>query len=376
MIDWRRGGWTGSINRWVRREVTEQLRENPVARRARYGLAHSALRRFFGSGSFGRFIIVYAAVNLTAVVAEALGAWLIPAWLPSWSMSGSAPLSELKTLILYVSSYLLGAQIGVLGVISLSLALVTLIAQREGSATDVQVYYHESFSFELVASCVALAVVLCAQLLWPLQFLLHRLGLGTDLQIFKLSLLGVHLAWLLVNLAAVAYFIATTFRFVQQSARETLRERYTANVVLPRDLTQRLRDQLYSLATKNLIGDEEEDRGRPTATFGFDFGAPWSVEIETPFDRPVVLHDVRMTWVRWVLRRWSARCERAAGQQPAPALNGLGHQGPFIWFTCQMRGVLHGDVSWCRRRGGVPLTAFEKFVLRRAFIFRSSRDEE
>lgn len=376
MIDWRRGGWTGSIDRWVRREVTEQLRKNPVARRAQYGLAHRALRRFLGSGAFGRFIVIYAVVNLATVLAEALSAWLIPAWLPLWSAPGSGALSELKTLILYVSGYLLGAQIGMLGVISLSLALVTLIAQREGSSTDVQVYYHESLSFELVASSVALGAVLCAQLLWPLQFLLHRFGLGTDLQIFKLSLLGIHLAWLLVNLAALAYFIATTFRFVQQAAREALRARYTANVVLPRDLSQRLREQLYGLATKELIGNGEEERGRPTAAFGFDFGAPWTLEIETPFNRAAVLHDVRMTWVRWVLRRWCARCEGAAAQHPAPALRGLGHQGPSIWFTCQMGGVLRGSVSWCRRRGGVPLTAFEKFVLRRAFIFRSSGDEE
>ena len=319
MIDWRRGGWTGSVNRWVRREVTEQLRGNPVARRVRYGLAHRALRRFFGSGTFGRFIIAYMAVNVAVVAAEALSAWLVPTWLPAWSASGSAPATDIKALMLNVSSYLLGAQVGLLGVISLSLALVTLIAQREGSSTDVQVYYHGSFSFELVASCVALAAVVCAQLLWPLQFLLHRLGLGTELQIFKLCLLGLHLAWLLLNLAAVAYFIATTFRFVQQSARETLRERYTAHVVLPRDLTQRLREQLYGLATKELIGGGEEDRERPTATFGFDFGAPWAVEVETVFDRPAVLHDVRMAWVRWVLRRWSARCVRAAAQQPTPA---------------------------------------------------------
>ena len=376
MIDWRRGGWTGSVNRWVRREVTEQLRENSVARRVRYGLAHRALRRFLGSGTFGRFVVAYMVANITVVAAEALSAWLAPAWLPAWSASGLPPATDIKALMLNVSSYLLGAQIGLLGVISLSLALVTLIAQREGSSTDVQVYYHESFSFELVASCVALAAVLCAQLLWPLQFFLHRLGLGTELQFFKLCLLGLHLAWLLLNLAAVAYFIATTFRFVQQSARETLRERYTANVVLPRDLTQRLRQQLYGLATKELIGDDEEDRGRPTATFGFDFGAPYVVEAETLFDRPAVLHDVRMAWVRWVLRRWSARCVRAAAQQPTPASRSLGRQGPAIWFTPQMGGILRGNVCWCRRRDGVPMTAFEKLVLRHAFIFRSSRDEE
>lgn len=376
MIDWRQGGWTGSINRWVRREVREQLRGNPVARRVRYGIAHRALRLFFGFGTFRRFIGLYLIVNVTFVAAEALSAFFVPHWLPSWSASGQPPATDIKALILNVSSYLLGAQIGVLGVISLSLALVTLIAQREGSSTDVQVYYHESFSFELVASCVALAAILCAQLLWPMQFLLHRVGLGTNLQIFKLGLLGLHLAWLLVNLGAVAYFIATTFRFVQQSAREMLRERYTANVVLPRDLTHRLREQLYGLARELLGGGDDEDRACPSVAFGFDYGDPRTVEVETTFKGPAVLHDVRMTWVRWALRRWSARCVRVAAHQSASGKRGLGHQGPLIWFTPHIDQPIRGKVAWCRRRGGVPLTRVEQFVLWRAFHFRSSRDEE
>lgn len=375
MIDWRHGGWTGSLNRWVRREVREQLRENPAAHRVRYGFAHRLLRRLFGFGTFWRFISAYMIINVTVVAAEAISVWLVPDWLPSWSATGQSPATDLKALMLNVSGYLLGAQIGLLGVISLSLALVTLIAQREESSTDVQVYYHESFSFELVASCVALAAILCTQLLWPLQFLLHRFGFGTELQVFKLGLLTLHLVWLMVNLAAVAYFISTTFRFVQQSTREMLRERYTANVVLPRDLTQRLREQLYGLGIE-LLGSDNEDTGTPTVTFGGDFGAPRIVEIATTFKRPTVLHDVRMIWVRWVLQRWSARSVQAAPQRSTSTSFGLGFQGPLIWFTPHIGETYRGSVSWCQRRGGLPLTPFEKFLLRRAFVFRSSCDEE
>ena len=148
--------------------------------------------------------------------------------------------------------------------ISLALALITIIAQREGSSTDINVYYHEFFAFDVVASCIALVAVLCIQLLWPSHLILHRLGFGTDLQVFKFGLLGVHLLWLVLNLAGLAHFIATTFGFVQQSERERLRERYTANVVLPRDMAERLRQQLYRMARNELIGDAEDgDRGRP-----------------------------------------------------------------------------------------------------------------
>jgi hypothetical protein len=373
MIDWGKGGWTGSVNRWVRGEVREQLRDNPAARRVRYNLGHHALRRFLRIGTFGRFVGLYLLINLLFVAAEALSASLVLSWLPSWTASGSPPAIDIKALLLNASSYLISTQVGLLGVISLALALVTLIALREGSSTDVQVYYHESLAFELVASCMALLAVLCTQLLWPLQFLLHRFGLGTDLQVFKLSLLALHLGWLLLNLAAVAHFIATTFRFVQQSARELLRERYTANVVQPRDMAERLRQQLYGLAAKELLGGREDDEGvQPSFAFGFD--DPRTVEIETTFARSAVLYDVRMTWVRWVLRRWSARCIKVAGECARGRLE-LGHQGPLLWFTPHMDLPLQGTVGWCRRRMGVPLTAVEKIVLRRAFRFRSTEDE-
>ena len=88
MIDWRRGGWTGSVNRLVRRDVREQLRNNPAARRSRYGRFHRVLRRFFSVGTFGRFIGGYVAINLVFLVTEAALAWLAPASLPGWTASG------------------------------------------------------------------------------------------------------------------------------------------------------------------------------------------------------------------------------------------------------------------------------------------------
>jgi hypothetical protein len=377
MIDWRRGGRTGSINRWARREVREHLRSNATAVGVRYGPGVRALRRLLRFGTFGRLLGLYLAVDLCVVAAEALASHFLPGWLPAWSASGP-PGPDVKALVLNVSSYLVSTQVGLLGVISLALALVTIVSQREGSATDVNLYYHESLSFELVASCLALLAVLCAQLLWPLQFLLHRLAFGSDLLVFKLFLLGVHLAWLLLNLGAAAYFIMTTFRFVQQSARERLRERYTANVVLPRDMISRVRHQLYGLASNQLVGrygGEKGEEGRPSVAFGFDYGAPTALEVESTFARPTVLYDVRMIWVRWVVRRWIERSSRSDEMRTVDAVAGLRRGAPVLWFTAHLDHPMHGKCGWCRRRDGVPLTFFEKLVLRRAFRFRRSSDD-
>jgi hypothetical protein len=44
MIDWRRGSWTGSLNRWVRREVREHMSSNAAAKRSRYSFPLRVLR--------------------------------------------------------------------------------------------------------------------------------------------------------------------------------------------------------------------------------------------------------------------------------------------------------------------------------------------
>ena len=369
MIDWRRGGWTGSINKLVGREVSEHLRVNSVGWKMRYRFAHRFLRRFFSIGTFGRFVGLYIILDIALVVTEGSMAKFTPELLFNWPEHTSG--SAIKEFLRNVASYLITAQVGVLGIISMALALITLIAQRENSSTDVKVYYHESLSFEVVASSIALLGILCAQLFWPLQTLLFWLGLDIASPIFEAGLLGFHLSWLLLNLAGLAHFITTTFDFVQQSEREFLRNSYTANVIQPMEMTKRLREHCYSLASTELDGnDDKADEEQPSAAFGFEFGTPYDVELTSGFSHPKALRDVRMTWVLWVMRRWATRCTVAATNNPKATNEGLWQQSPKIWFTPHLDGTLKGKQDWCRRRGGVPLDRIEKFVLRQAFCFQ------
>ena len=175
MIDWQKGGVSGSIHKLARREVRAHLRDNPDARRVRYSLFHRIVRRFFSVRNFTSFVCFYVVIDLVFVVAEGLFEAFIPNSLsPSYALD-TLPSTKLDALLLSVSGYFLAAQAGALGVITLALALVTLIAQRQTSATDIALYYHESMAFQIVASSVALLAVLVVQLLWPLQLLLHQL---------------------------------------------------------------------------------------------------------------------------------------------------------------------------------------------------------
>ena len=240
MTDWKRGGWTGSLNAWVRREVREHFRENASARRARYPRVTRLLHRIFDNGTFGLFIALYIAFALSVGFAELVLPAYLPNSLPRWTGS-----TDIKSLLTNVASYLITAQVGVLGVVSIAIGLVTIIAQRENASTDVQVYYHESLAFGVVASSIALLAVLCAQLLWPVQFTPALVWVWNGPGSFKLIRPRSTSLGFSSTSAAWRTSSPPPLLFVQQTAREGLRERYTTNVVLPVEMRKRLREQLY-----------------------------------------------------------------------------------------------------------------------------------
>lgn len=372
MADWKQGGWTGSVNRWANREVRQHLSSNPIARLNRDPIWYRSLRLFFSIGTFRSFIISYIIIAILCIIADFL---LYPKLLTQFPFVTVYPeqIPRIDPLIFEVSSYLGAVQVGLLAIISLPLALVTLIAQGEHSTIDVRIYYHQSFAFELVASCIALLAALSVQIVWPIQTLLEENFVSLGPQQSKIWLSGIHLAWLLMNLVGFAHFVAITFGFVQQSTRERLRKQYTANVVLPQEIAERLRQHLYGLGSQEAVDPGSDDENQPGATFGFDFGPPYVVEGQAIFSKPVQLHDVHMIWVQWVVRRWAARCLANASKSAHPSAPAFGYEAPRLWFTPRMdHPIQPGAVGWCRRRGGVPLTRVERFVLRRSFRFRAA----
>lgn len=371
------GRWTGSINRSARRMVRGELRRNAAAVAVRRPALHRWLRGIFAVRTFWRFLGAYLVLNLVLVAVELFTARVpvgaIPAWIPDARFPADA-----SAIVLNVSGFMIAAQVGALGVISIALALVTIIAQRDSFSTDVQVYYHESMAFEVIASCLALLVVLCLQLLWPLQHLLHYHVNSRDELLFKLVLLGVHTLWLAVNLAALAHFARTTLRFVQQSSRQAMRKQYTAAVSAPREMIGRIRDSLYQAAGQ-LVTRNVDAAGSGEVSYDIVFGRSFlegagGVEISSRFRRSVALRDVRIAWVAWVVRRWAKRVEAHLQSAPAPPTQPW-RSGPRLTFALGLDQPVHGVSDWCRRSGDVPLLPIERAVLRFAFRFSAVDDE-
>jgi hypothetical protein len=144
--------------------------------------------------------------------------------LPGWTPP------EIKSPLKDIASYLIAAQVGILGIVSVAIGIVTLISRRDDRSstnTDVRLYYMESLAYEVVLSGAALLIVLCVQLLWPTQFFTHLVHFGGADLVFKTVLTAFHLSWLLLNLAVFAQFAALCGAECKRTiARAIHRQRY------------------------------------------------------------------------------------------------------------------------------------------------------
>jgi hypothetical protein len=357
-------GLLGSLRSQVDHEIRGLARENRVLRRARYSLPRRLIGRIVVGRSVWQFFFLYGLILALSLALEWAGNRYFPDRLPGY------PRAELRDFLKDVGSYLIAAQIGILAIVSVAVGVVTLLSDRsDGSSvnTDIRLYYVESYSYELAVSGVALLVILTLQLFWPLQHLLHVAGFGGKDYAFKLFLGAFHATWFTFNLALFLQFITTTLRFVEPSTRETLRERYCANVVIPRDAKRRIIRALYLAAPTQMFGKDALEEG-PYFAFGHSLSlveAP-VVEVEAVFQDPRRLRDVWLRPLEWVMRRWQVRVRKLPRQK--------GGFGRPTWVGQLAIGVSFDNAEQGRselllRRDGPSLTAFEKWVVRRCLRF-------
>lgn len=353
-----------SLRRRVMAEIAELQQRNPELRRARYSWAKRVLKALLGNRSVGTMFGAYVVVAILLVGAQAAVAYWKPALLRT---AGSGALDGLRD----IGSYLLGGQLTVLGVVSVAVSIVTLLAQRtEGASarSETRLYYVEALAYELVTSGIALSLVLAVQLFWPLQTGLEALGLGGDGVLSQTSLTVIHALWLMGNLGLFFHFMMTTLRFVEPNARAALRERYSANAIIPGDLEKRLIEVLHAGIGRSILEDAEATPG-PILTMWHSRATNRDAvtEVARTFRRPMMLVDVWERPLASALRSWTARVRKTPAQpRPFEARPGWADR---LAIAVSPGSRLHGTRDLVVRTGGTPLTWWERFEIRLSLRF-------
>jgi hypothetical protein len=148
-----------------------------------------------------------------------------------------------------------------------------------------------------------------------------------------------------------------------------VRERYTANVIVPNDLGQRLLRAFYGNAPKELV-PATDDESALLVTFGHSMLSEGNVELLENFAYPTVLYDVWLRPLGFVLRRWWRRSEPTL--RPDRRQSSL--RGHDVWLSLEpsFDGRFEGETTWCRRRGGVAFHNWERWVIRQCYRFHAA----
>lgn len=353
-------GW--SLNRRAGRLVAAHMRTNPAIQDAGPPLAHRLLERLL-TRRFGLLLTIYLGVALASVLVEVLVGLRVVS--PLFRI----PAAEATRIVDLAPGVAITAQTGVLAVITLALALVALVAQRDDAPADVRIYYRQSLAFEIAASCLALVAVLSVQSAWPLHVAAHMFLSIPENVAPKFGLTLLHLGWLLLNVVAVSHFIVVTLGFVQRSSRERMRWRYISRVLFADDLRRRLREPLLAASLATEFPAEGDDGSAVTVNrlpfFGFDGGEP---EVVVRLRDPARLVDVNLPLLRWAVRSWAGRAQRGAltaADRPRTLASGASS----LRLPIPLDEIQRGDVVLCRRRGGVPMNRMERVAVRMSMRF-------
>ena len=139
-------GLLQSLRARVDADVLELIRENRTLRGARYGIVRRLLRRSIVDQPVLALFATYAISLGVLVLFEGAASRFAPSLLCGVT---NADFSK------DAAGFFLTAQVGILAVLTVAIAVVTLLTQKDdGSAvnTDVRLYYVELYSYEMATS--------------------------------------------------------------------------------------------------------------------------------------------------------------------------------------------------------------------------------
>ncbi|MCG8085687.1 MAG: hypothetical protein JAZ13_08225 [Candidatus Thiodiazotropha taylori] len=359
------GGIFGSLSKHVARIVKEHQHSNMALIAERYTLGAKLLSNLLGKDSLIKLLFLYIIFLILLLILEkciVYNFWYFRIDL----IIEKDKIDQVINVLSVINTVFLTVQVTMIALIfPVAIALVTFLVERQGASsdTDIQLYYKESFAYDVGRNSISLVVILSFIAFWPSQYLPSSPQIRT-INLFTTSVLSiVHLLWLSINIFGIWYFLKTSLNFVQPTSRAKLRKRFASIHVVPREIAHNLMQNIY-LNSSNLMFGETVSRGSNIKImFGHGYGLQTKPEVIVNFRHPVRLVDVRMRVVYFICKRWLSKLDKHNHETK-----------DFITFPTELDVVTSGDIILCARSGGPALNHLDKILVK--FAFRFERDKK
>jgi len=366
----RGGGPLYSLKRHVDYLVRSHQSENAALRGARYRRTEFFIKTLLGTRSLLILISQYLVFVFLITICEA---FVINCWgifypsAPLLPIYGSEMATKIEEALASANDLLLSAQATLIGIVfPLAVGLITILLQREdvsSTESDIKIYYHEGQAYEVGISCIALIMAITIQYFWPMNFIAHQLGYGSAEQPhFKMAITILHAGWFLINCIGLWHFLSVSLDYTKPARRLLYRKRYAANVVVPNELRKHLITNIYMNAVDTIAKDLNlTDMKHTKLISGYSTVASEETEATIKLQRPSKLVDVRMLFLKLIIKRWVYRSE----------LSVLGEgETNYLTFPIEIGREFKGTVAVCTSKGSQRLTKLERRLACWAFKFK------
>lgn len=231
------------------------------------------------------------------------------------------------------------------------LSFVSVLLQKNSQfGAMMRVYIIESGVMPSGASSIALLIFLGLQ-----YFLTPYFDADSNPLLFTASIL-TDFIWLTINVLLTGNYLTKTVHFIRESERNSAFQRAIVGVALTRELETTCHRLLYAGAPMGLRNPYETSDSAPIVRIGFAVGGtPGAI---THLKQKMELHDVRMSLLMLVAKRWIRRAK--------PGPNG---ERPVLAFPLSLYTIYSGKTNLCYIADGPALTWLENLLIKLAFIF-------
>jgi hypothetical protein len=362
-----------SLQRQARLEVRRHLADNPEARRYRAGFGRRVLQlvRTYPVVAFTAVLMVYVSAGLIA--------WHVQRCIGNVAVEGCGTVSadrngnDVASALRDVNAGLLSAQAALVALIyPLVVALIaTLTGARATAAVRLRAFLSESEA----TTTGMLAVLLCGVAGSAMLFV------GLLPYTVAATVTALNLAWFVLSLLGLSFFLSVTLQFLSPSSRAELLRRHVADSIWPKEIPPRLANAniMSGAGLEPWLGKQSgnEDESRPRVNLP-SFGLTKNRRTGEITLRKHLrsgrwsMYDVHTPVLGVVGKAWLRRAERAVQSSPS----GWPPFGPELDLRAEQKRVDEGYAVLAKVPAEVPLTLSEGWLLRRAYRFQQYRPDE
>lgn len=309
------------------------------------------LALFFTATTF--FLDIYAGMDISSVFSTTL------------LTHGSANQGSNAEILLTYFTGLWGVQAAIIGLVyPIAISFVTILLQREyRSDAYLRIYLTLSAARSSGSRSLALVIIMGAQYL-------ILLNAGITLPFVWLVLDGLIF---LENGAGAFWFLAQTFQFLSHTAQSEAVRRYAVSIAWPRELHERMLNAIFASAPSLKLlpakdyGDTEAEREPQVLCLplGKEEGV---TELKKRFSQKKRFVDVRFRLLAHTVARWRDRAIVKAQTQEDDSWHRW--DNPLLTFPLIVWAEYEKDVMICISRNAPKLNAWDRFVMKHAFVFR------